>query len=148
MKSSQLFLKIKKDMERCKSKVENKNISENPDSIDFIMSKYNQDNFNEIMDLSFLELDDEIDEEKLNDFQKRIDYFFSLYSPDDEKFRDFIKAISLYLAFFAKKPLHPPEIKFSDGKGVYKEQDIYYCTEKANSLRIRCLYVNIAFVNK
>ena len=132
MKSSKLFLKIKKDIEPYKSKVndKNKNISEDPDSIGFIMSKYNQDTFNE-MNLSFLELDDKIDEEELNDFQKRIDYFFSLDATEDEEFREFIKVISLYLTFIAKKPLHPPGIKFSEGKGVYKEQNIYYCTAKS-----------------
>ena len=68
---------------------------------------------------------------ELNDFQKRIDYFFSLYASEDEEFREFIKLISLYLTFIAKKPLHPSGIKFSEGKGVYKEQNIYYCTAKS-----------------
>jgi len=132
MKSSKLFLKIKKDIEPYKSKVndKNKNISEDPDSIGFIMSKYNQDTFNEIMNLSFLELDDKIDEEELTDFQKRIDYFFKLYASDDEDFREFIKAISIYLTFIAKKPLHPPGIKFLNGKRVYKDKNRYYCTGK------------------
>jgi len=132
MKSSQLFLEIKTDLKRYKSKINdnNKDISENHFSIDYIMSKYNKDNFIEITNLSFPESDDEIDEKELDDFQKRIDYFFSLYAPDDEDFREFIKLISIYLTFIAKRPLHPPGIKFSDGKCVYEKQNIYYCTRK------------------
>lgn len=138
MKSSELFLKIKQDIEHYKSRVNdnNKNISENPDSIDYIMSKYNQDNFNEIMNLSLDELGDyEIDEKELNDFQNRIDYFFSLYAPDDEDFKEFIKAISLYLTFIAKKPLHPPGTEFSNGKRVYKNQNMHYCTVKSEFIK-------------
>ncbi|MGZ7134581.1 MAG: hypothetical protein ACXVHY_01750, partial [Methanobacterium sp.] len=71
MKSSQLFLKIKKDIERYKSKVvsNGKDKDGNVNSVRHIMSKYNQDNFNEIINLSFHELDDEIDDEELNDFE-------------------------------------------------------------------------------
>lgn len=132
MKGSKLFLKIRKDLKCYKSKLECSNDSkhENINSIDRIMSKYNCDNFNEIMNLSIDEVDDEIDEEKLEDFRDRIDHYFNLYAPDDE-FKDFIMAISLYLTFIAKRPLHPPGIEFSDGNRVYKIHDKYYCTGKS-----------------
>ena len=132
MKNSELFLEIKKDMERYKFKVKNnEGIDENIDSINIIMSNYNRDNFNEIMNLSYVELDEEIPDEDLNDFKKRIEHFFNLYAPEDKEFKEFIKAISLYLTFIAKKPLHPPGIKFSNGSRVYKNQDFYYCTKKS-----------------
>ena len=94
------------------------------------MSKYNLENFNEAINSSFEGLDEEVDEKRLKDFQKGIDYYFSLYAPDDEEFKDFIKAISIYLTFIAKKPLHPPGIVFSNGKRVYKKENTYYCTGK------------------
>ena len=109
----------------------NKDISEKTDSVHRAMSRYNLDNFKEIMDLSSEELDDEIDEEKLEDFQGDIDHYFSLYAPDCKEFKDFIEAISLYLVFIAKKPLHPPGIVFSDGTGVSKKDDVYFCTGKS-----------------
>jgi len=132
MKSSELLLKIKKDIGPYESKVmtHNENM-EKTDSINLIMSKYNRENFNEIMNLSPDELDDEINEEELNDFEERIDYFFSLYA-DDEEFKKFVKAISSYLTFIAKKPLHPPGITFSNGSRVYEKQKEYYCTGKNN----------------
>jgi len=133
MKSSELLMKIKKEICPYKSKIMSS--IENTDSINSIMSKYNQDNFNEIMNLSPDELDDEIDEEDLNDFENRIDHFFELYAPDDEEFKEFIKAISLYLAFIAKKPLHPQGIKFHNGSGVYKKQSVYYCTGKSEFMK-------------
>lgn len=94
------------------------------------MSRYNLENFNEILNSSFDKLDEEVDEEKLKDLQNRIDYYFSMYAPDDEDFKEFIKAVSIYLTFIAKKPLHPPGIIFSDGGGVYKKDNVYYCTGK------------------
>lgn len=78
-------------------------MGENTNFINHIMSKYNLNNFNEIMNDSFEELDDEIPGEKIKDFQDRIDHYFGLYAPDDEEFKEFIKAISLYLTFIAKK---------------------------------------------
>jgi uncharacterized protein (UPF0305 family) len=132
MKNSELFLEIKKDLGRYKFKVKNnEGLDENIDSINLIMSNYNRDNFNEIMNLSLIELDEEIPDEDLNDFKKRIEYFFDLYAPEDKEFKEFIKAISLYLTFIAKKPLHPPGIKFSNGSRVYKNQGFYYCTGKS-----------------
>lgn len=132
MKSSKLLLKIKRDLKPYKSIVNNNNkdINENIDPIHFIMSKYNQDNFNEIMNLSPEEVDEEIDGDKLNDFKESIEYYFKLYAPNDDDFKEFIIAISMYLSFIAKKPLHPPGITFSDGNKVLKKQNNYYCTRK------------------
>lgn len=128
MKTSELLLKLKKNMEKYRPKMQDNRKS---DSINQIMSKYNLENFNEIMNLSPEEYDEEIDEEKLKDLQDRIDHYFSLYAPDDDDFKEFIKAISIYLTFIAKKPLHPLGIIFSNGKHVYKKDNVYYCTGKS-----------------
>lgn len=133
MKSSELFSKIKKDLKPYKSRVDfpNKNKDQDIDSIHLVMSKYNKDNFDEIMNLRNKEFDDEIDEKKLNDFKESIEYYFSIYPPVDDEFKEFIKAISVYLSFIAKKPLHPPGLIFSDGNKVFEKQNIYYCTGKS-----------------
>jgi uncharacterized protein (UPF0305 family) len=128
MKTSQLLLKLKKDMKKYKSKMLDNGKN---DSLNQIMSRYNLENFNAIMNTSLEELNEEVDEEKLKDLQNRIDHYFSLYAPDDEDFKEFINAISIYLTFVAKKPLHPPGIIFSNGKRVYKKDDVYYCTGKS-----------------
>ena len=132
MKTSDLLLKLKNNMEKYKLKMQD---NRKNDSLNQIMSKYNLENFNEIMNASLEELDEEVDEEKLKDLQNRIDHYFSLYAPDDENFKEFIKAISIYLTFIAKKPLHPPGIIFSNGDTVYKKENVYYCTGKSTFIQ-------------
>ena len=127
MKTSQLLLKLKGCMEKYKPKMQD---SGEKDSLNQTMSRYNLENFNKILNSSCNGLDEEVDEEKLKDLQNRIDYYFRLYAPDDEDFKEFIKAISIYLTFIAKKPLHPPGIVFSNGEGVYEKEGVYYCTGK------------------
>ncbi|MGZ4856989.1 MAG: DUF2115 family protein [Methanobacteriaceae archaeon] len=70
------------------------------------------ENFNEIVNLSCEELDDEINQEELNGLEDDINNYFSLYVPDDEEFREFIKIILMYLTFIAKKSLHPLGLNF------------------------------------
>ena len=127
MKTSQLLSKLKECMEKYKPKMQD---SGKKDSLNRAMSRYNLENFNEILNSSCNGLDEEVDEEKLRDLQNRIDHYFSLYAPDDEDFKEFIKAISIYLTFIAKKPLHPQGIVFSNGGRVYKKDGIYFCTGK------------------
>ena len=132
IKSSKLFLKLKRDIKKYKSKVTSNEalLVKNDNSLMDIMSIYNFENFNEIMGLSLKENDEEIDEKELEDFKMSIDHYFSLYAPDDIEFQEFIKLISLYLIYIAKKPLHPPGIIFSNGSKVYQSNGYYFCTGK------------------
>lgn len=149
MKASKLFLKLKRHMEQYKSKVKCDSNSLDKNDVQRAMSEYNLQNFHEILNLSPEGLDYEVDEEELRDLENRIDKYFSLHSPDDEEFKEFIKLISIYLTFIAKKPLHPPGIKFSDGTTVYQEGNSYYCTGKnlhmkdKNSLCKCCVAQNV-----
>ena len=127
MKTSQLLIKLKACMEKYKPKMQDNG---KKDSLNQVMSRYNLENFNKILNSSCNGLDEEVDEEKLKDLQNRIDYYFSLYAQDDEDFKEFIKAISIYLTFIAKKPLHPLGIVFSNGEWVYEREGVYYCTGK------------------
>ena len=117
IKSSKLLHKLKRDIKKYQSKVLSNEVlsDKNDNSLMDIISIYNLENFNEIVGLSIIENDDEIDEKELEDFKMSIDHYFSLYAPDDEEFKEFIKLISLYLTYIARKPLHPPGIIFSNG---------------------------------
>ena len=128
IKSSELFLKLKQEIERYKSLVKPKKKID--DSLQRKMSNYNLENFNRLTGTSYVGCDEEIDTDKLKDFKHAIDHYFDLYAPYDEDFKEFIKIISLYLTFIEKKPLHPPGIVFSGGKTVYQRGKIYYCTGK------------------
>ena len=125
IKSSKLFLQLKKSIKPYQSKIKAKEtlISGENNSIHNTMSEYNLENFNEIINSSYEGSDDEVDENELDDFKMCIDNYFDLYAPDDKKFREFIKIISIYLTFIAKKPLHPPGILFSNGATVYQNKD-------------------------
>ncbi len=132
MKCSELLLRLKGNLEKYESKFTQVVASFDGDneSVEHVMSKYNHDNYFEIMNSSIVGLDDEVSEVELRDLMDRIDNYFSLYASDDVEFREFIKYISIYLTFIAKKPLHPPGIHFSNGTTVYKKDNNYYCTGK------------------
>ena len=131
IKSSKLFLKLKREIESYRSKIKtNKRLIIEENSIHNKMSEYNLENFNQITNSSFTGSEEDVDEKKLNDFNESIDHYFKLYAPDDEEFKEFIKIISVYLTFIAKKPLHPPGIIFSNGATVYQRGNSFYCTGK------------------
>jgi uncharacterized protein (UPF0305 family) len=137
IKSTKLFLKLKKDIKKYQSKVSSSEVILNKEdnSLINILSKYNMDNFYEIMGSVIQGNDDEIDEKELEDFKLSINHYFSLYAPDDEEFREYIKIISLYLTYIAKKPLHPPGIIFSNGSKVYQSDGNYFCTGKSTFIK-------------
>ena len=137
IKSSKLFFMLKRSVKpyQSKMKVRESLMSGENNSIHNIMSEYNLENFNLIMNSSYEGLDDEVDEKILDDFKMCIDNYFDLYAPDDKEFREFIKIISIYLTFIAKKPLHPPGILFSNGATVYQSEDSYHCTGKSDFIK-------------
>jgi uncharacterized protein (UPF0305 family) len=128
IKSSELFLKLKQEIERYTSLVKpEKKID---DELQGKMSDYNLENFKRLTRTSYVGVDDEIDTDKLEDLKHAIDHYFALYAPHDDEFKEFIKIISIYLTFIEKKPLHSPGIVFSGGRTVYQKGKIYYCTGK------------------
>lgn len=135
MKASGLLDFIKSDMEKLsidKSTIELKLHADKADrtSISFLMTKYNFDNYNEIFLSSSTGLNFEVDDEKLKDFQHRIDHYLDLYAPGDAALKQYIKGISLYLAFIARRPLHPPGLEFSSGSKVFEKDGLFYCSGK------------------
>jgi uncharacterized protein (UPF0305 family) len=131
MKSSDLLLKLKKDIGNYKPLINLDQLdNEDENSIQLLMSRYNHNNYNEIINSPVNHILEEVDEEKLSDFICRIDNFFALYAPNQDEFKEFIKIISIYLTFIAKKPLHPPGTIFENGSRVYERENVYYCTGK------------------
>lgn len=137
MKTSQLLEKIKKDLEKYQEKMRQEPADfklEEPAcefrDIHKSMSRYNQDNFHEIMKSSSDNYAGEVDVEYLKDMEARIDHYFQLHGSGDDEFKEFIKGISIYLTFVSCKPLHPPGIIFSNKTTVYENEGIYYCTGK------------------
>lgn len=96
------------------------------------LARYNSETYDEIYDT---ELDDdfEIDDAEIKKLKDDIDFYFSKYNPHDEENKNLTKHISLYLAFIAKKPLHP----YGDSKksDVFEKDYVFYCKGRANYIK-------------
>lgn len=71
-----------------------------------------------------------VEEAALADFQERIDSYMSAHVPGNESFKDYIRTVSIYLAFIARRPLHPPGMRFSGGKEIALIGGIWRCPGK------------------
>ena len=135
MRSSTLLLIIREDMEKLssyRSLIEQKLLDEeNAGTIGSAMTRYNYDNFIEILDSKAAVPDFEIDDVKLKDFQLRIGHYLHTYAPGDDDLIKYITSISTYLAFIAHRPLHPPGLEFSSGARVFEKDGSFYCSGKA-----------------
>jgi uncharacterized protein (UPF0305 family) len=138
VKASTLYLIIKKGLETLstyKFHIEQKLSEEDTGSISSIMAKYNYDTLVEILSRKCLDPDFEIDDKRLKDFQHRIDYYLDTYAPDDSDLKTYITGISTYLAFIAKRPLHPPGLEFDNGFRIVKKGSSYYCDGKKQFIK-------------
>jgi uncharacterized protein (UPF0305 family) len=139
MKASVLFLKIKDDMGKLssyRSLIQQKmSADENAGTISSIMTRYNYSNFIEILARKGIDQDFEIDDIKLNDFQRSIDHYLNTYAPDDVDLKTYITGISTYLAFIARRPLHPSGIEFSNNASVFEKNGCFYCSGKRTFIK-------------
>jgi|AGTN01.2.fsa_nt_gi Uncharacterized protein conserved in archaea len=139
MKTSELFLSIKNDLEALsayvsfiRQKVKDETGS---NTIGSIMTRYNYENLIEILGKSSVDPDFEIDDEKLRDFRHRIGYFMDTYAPGENDLKTYITGISIYLAFIVKRPLHSPGLDFGNNMRVVKTGDSYYCGGKRQFIK-------------
>jgi uncharacterized protein (UPF0305 family) len=139
MKASILLLNIKGDLEMLSSyrSLLKKKLADdvNSSTIGSIMTRYNYDNFVEILDRDGIDPDFEIDDVKLNDFQYRIRHYLNTYAPEDADLQKYITCISTYLVFIAVRPLHPPGIEFSNGANVFEKDGSFYCSGKRTFIK-------------
>lgn len=132
MKTAELLLKLQKDIKQFESKVKPNPgcLDKNNTSLECTVSRYNLQNFHELLDSNPEDFRADVHVEKLHDLENRVDQYFHLHDPTDEEFKEFTKLICIYLTFIVRKPLHPPSIEFGDGTTVYHEGNIYLCTAK------------------
>lgn len=133
MKASELFRTVKNDLETLSeytSHVERKLQDTDKRSISSIMTWYNYDNLVEILSRDDNDLDFEIDDSKLQDFQLHIGHYLDTYAPGESDLKVYITGISVYLAFIAKRPLHPPGLESGNGPHIVKNGNSYYCSGK------------------
>ena len=71
-----------------------------------------------------------VEEAALADFRERVDRYMSAQMPGNEGFKNYIRTVAVYLAFIARKPLHPPGMRFSGGKEIALVGGIWRCPGK------------------
>lgn len=113
------------------------------------LAKYNSETWDEIFALNITE-DYEIKDNAIKNLKKDIDYYFDTYAGGDEETREFTKYICLYLAFMAKRPLHPVGDNPAKDQ-VFLENGEYKCKTRImsikdeNSLCRYCICKNAGF---
>ncbi|MFA5331940.1 MAG: DUF2115 family protein [Methanoregula sp.] len=136
MKSSDLFLSIRQDLESLDDyrvrtvKSREPGVHRENEEILARLAGYNSRTLEEILRIPKILPDFEIDDKRLKDFRHRIDAYFAIYGPEDSDARKFLKCITTYLAFIARMPLHPPGQALSGGIRIFMKENSWYCTGK------------------
>ena len=84
-----------------------------PGSIEYAsssMRRYNYAAFLEITDPKTTVFAREIDNDAIAALESTLDAYMDAYAPNQQNLKKYIKLVSLYLAFVAKRPLHPASI--------------------------------------
>ena len=135
MKSSELHEEIKENLkdypiEYLRNKVTDDRYK---DPLTKKLAKYNSETWDEIFALNITE-DYEIKDNAIKNLKKDIDYYFDTYAGGDEETREFTKYICLYLAFMAKRPLHPVGDNPAKDQ-VFLENGEYKCKTRIMSIK-------------
>lgn len=132
MNSNDLIKNIKKDLENYPIDYMKKKAQDNryPDNIYKYLAIYNSNTYDEIFQN---EVEDfEINDTLLKNMENDLDNYLEINGSDKED-NKFTKALSLYLTFISKKPLHP--VGDSKTHQVYESNGIYYCKDRVKYLK-------------
>lgn len=109
-------------------------IEDSPDSIQYkiqFIAKYNMEIFSELISRNCIDVFEDIDPDKLEDFTLRINQYMDENAPDQADFKKYTQIICTYLAFIAKKPLHPQGMIVNENKKIFKRDNNYFCPVKS-----------------
>lgn len=87
--------------------------------------------FSELRSRNCIDILEDIDPDKLEDFTLRINQYMDENAPDQTDLKKYIRIISTYLTFIAKKPLHPPGMVVKDNKKIFRKGNNYFCPVKS-----------------
>lgn len=135
MKASELFLRIRRDLEDLSaytSRIEEERLIRAGDSPGVLtyLGDYNYATFVEIRNRDEISPDFEIDCVIVEEFRHVLDRYLDTYAPEAADLKRYVSNISLYLTFIAKRPLHPPEVPFSGDSSIVKRGESFYCSGK------------------
>jgi uncharacterized protein (UPF0305 family) len=100
-----------------------------PSSAISLLANYNYITVLEIRDIEIHGLQLSGEEEQVIAMRDALRSYLEGYAPGQKNLARYVTAISLYLTFYALRPLHPPEMN-ADGFRIEKRGDLYYCTGK------------------
>jgi len=99
-----------------------------PPSVISQLSRYNYETMLEILNQE-TNSDVSVEKGRENAMREALHSYLMQYAPGKKDLARYITAISLYLTFYAKQPLHPPDMVTDDIR-IEKRDDEYYCTGK------------------
>lgn len=117
------------------------------------VADYNLKTFLEIKNRDCLDVTEQVNVDAYEEFTFRIDKYLNKHAPGQDDLRKYIKIVSTYLAFIARKPLHPPGMIFESGLEIVSKDNKFYCPEKnkqnlgAMSLCKYCVSNDISAMN-
>ncbi|MEN6516769.1 MAG: DUF2115 family protein [Methanospirillum sp.] len=98
------------------------------------LEDYNYTTCREILDLDGIAPDFEVDPLLVEECERTLDQYLDTYAPGRRELKGYITGISLYLTFIAQRPLHPPDVPFSEEIRVQRKGEFYYCSGKRRFL--------------
>lgn len=90
--------------------------------------------FRELLAASATASGTSVDEVRLADFRELIDRYMDTYAPGNEGLKTYVRTVSTYLAFIARRPLHPPGMKFSGGRSIESRGGYWHCPGKKEQI--------------
>ena len=106
-----------------------------PPDVVSLLGDYNYATYTGIRGQNTVEPDFPLDPVRVNACEEALHRYLDRYAPGNRELKTYVTAISLYLAFIARRPLHPPGVELSQGIRITKREDAYLCTGKARYLR-------------
>jgi uncharacterized protein (UPF0305 family) len=94
------------------------------------VAAYDYQAFTDLLDRDHTPCCGAVDDAVLADFRCRIDRYMEANAPGDEAFKDYVRTVSVYLAFVARMPLHPPGMRFAGGKEIARVEGAWRCPGK------------------
>jgi uncharacterized protein (UPF0305 family) len=91
------------------------------------MRQYNYAAFLEITDPETTVFAREIDNDAIAALESMLDGYMDTFAPDQPDLKKYIKLVSLYLAFVARRPLHPPSIVAPESNSSAATINSRYC---------------------
>jgi len=95
-----------------------------------LVAAYDYQSFRELIARDPASCGGEVDDAALADFRRRVDQYMDEHAPGSEAFKDYVRTVSIYLAFIARRPLHPPGLRLAGGKAIALVDGVWRCPGK------------------